>query len=204
MIVKMFFYGMFAAILAIFLEKGFQQINNAFIASPIVCSFVAVFFGGALIEEFSKYFVVYLGVFKNQELDEPTDLVLYMIISALGFAALENILVLSNYHPILNSVKALEIMSIRFVSATFLHALCSGLIGYFLAFAFLKIKQRKRWFFAGLMISTFLHGAYNWSIMKIDGWQKFIIPFLTLIILACFVSYAFKKLKKMQSTCLIQ
>lgn len=204
MIIKVFFLGMLAAILAIFLEQGFQMTGNVFLASFSKSSLLTIFVGGALIEEFLKYFVVRLGVFRNKELDEPTDIVLYMIVAALGFAAMENILVLTNYHPILTSVNALKIMSIRFVSATLLHALCSGLFGYFIAKSFHKTSKRIYYFILGLFLATFLHGLYNMSIIKISGNYKFIVPIIILISLSCFVSYSFKKLKKEQSICLVK
>jgi len=194
MILKIFFFGMLAAFFAIFLEKGFQLITSH--------PFLVIFFGGAFIEEYLKYLVVKFGVFKNSEMDEPPDLVLYMIISALGFASLENILVLSNYHPILTPTKALEVMGWRFVSATFLHALCSGTLGYFLALSFFHTHQRKKLFLIGLGIVVTLHGLYNWSIMRIEGLNKFILPLLILIILALFVSFSFEKLKRLKSICL--
>src|SRR3989338_2523068 len=53
----------------------------------------------ALVEELVKYFVVRAKVMENSALDEPIDVMLYMIISALGFAALENILLLSQVAP---------------------------------------------------------------------------------------------------------
>jgi len=195
MILRIFFFGVLAAFFAIFLEKGFQAITAN--------SLLIIFLGGAFIEEYLKYLVVRVGVFHNSEMDEPPDLLLYMIISALGFAALENILVLSNYHPILTTAKALEVMSWRFVSATFLHALCSGTLGYFLALSFFHIKQRKKIFPAGLLLVTILHGIYNWSIMNIEGLGKFILPLIILIGLAWFVSYGFKKLKRLKSVCRI-
>jgi len=193
MILKIFFFGVLAAFFAIFLEIGFEKMTANFL--------LVIFLGGALIEEYLKYLVVRFGVFRSSELDEPPDLVLYMIISALGFAALENILVLSNYHPILTPVKALEVMSWRFVSATFLHALCSGVLGYFLVLSFFHIKQRKKIFLAGLLLVTALHGLYNWSIMSVEGLGKFILPLIILMVLAWFVSFTFKKLKRLKSVC---
>lgn len=195
MILKIFFFGMLIAFFAIFLEKGFQKITTS--------SLLIIFLGGALIEEYLKYLVVRVGVFASAELDEPPDLLLYMIIAALGFAALENILVLSNYHPILTPVKALEVMSWRFVSATFLHALCSGVLGYFLALSFFYIGQRKKIFLLGLGIATALHGLYNWSIIEIENLARFILPMAILIILALFVSYSFKKLQRLKGVCQI-
>ena len=203
MIIKIFFLGMGSALLAVFLERGIQETANLFIASFSRNSLFAIFLGGALIEEYLKYVVVKAGVFKNAELDEPTDLVLYMIISALGFAALENILVLTNYHPILTSAKAIEIMGLRFISATFLHALCSGLLGYFIALSFYNIKRQKVYFTLGLFLTVVLHGAYNWSIMNMSGASRFYLPILIIAGLGCFISFAFYRLKKSKGACLI-
>jgi len=203
MVVKMFIFGMFSALLAIFLEKGFQKGESLLVASVANISLASIFLGGALIEEYVKYFMVKIGAFRNQELDEPCDIMLYMIIVALGFAALENILVLSNFHPNITIAITFEIMAWRFISATFLHALCSGLLGYFIALSFLRTNRRALYLVTGLALSTLLHGMYNWSIMSIQGLGKFIIPILILISLGCFVSYGFRKLKKLKGTCLI-
>ncbi len=203
MIIKVFFLGMICAFLAIFLEKGFYFLNS-FLKNHVLESILAIFLGGALVEEFLKFLVVRFGVLKSSELDEPLDLMLYMIISALGFASLENILVLSNYHPILSTAKALETMLWRFFSATFLHALCSALLGYFLILSFCYLRNRKWIILVGLIVSTALHGFYNFSIMRVGGLEKFIIPVIILISLALFVSYIFRKIKNLKGVCIIK
>jgi RsiW-degrading membrane proteinase PrsW (M82 family) len=201
MILKIFFFGMLGGFVAILLEKGFQGAHSIFTASPNTDSILAIFLGGALIEEYAKYLAIRIGVFKNSALDEAPDLMLYMIISALGFAALENILVLSNFHPILSTAKVIEMMGIRFVSAPILHALCSGVLGYFLAMSFHHTKKRYWLFFLGLGISSVLHGMYNFSIIKIDSLAKFIVPLFILIAVGFIVSLGFKRLKRMKNTC---
>ena len=204
MVLKIFIFGMISGFVAICLERAFQQGQSVLSASFAASSIIAIFFGGALIEEIVKYGSVKIGTYKNPELDEPLDFILYMIISALGFAALENILVLSSYHPILTSAKAFQILSLRFVSATLLHALASGAFGYFLALSFFRQSRRKTYFLIGLGISVILHGIYNWSIMKIEGMNKFIIPLMILVGLGLFVSFGFRKLKKLKSVCIIK
>ena len=201
MVVKMFFLGIVSGFMAIIFEKMFQSAFSFINTNQLLGAILVIFIGGALIEEYLKYFVTKMGVFKDSELDEPVDLIIYMIIAALGFAALENILVLSNYHPVLTANMAVETMLWRFVTATFLHALCSGLIGYFLVLAFCKIQDRKGLIFTGILIATFLHGLYNFSIMKIDTSLKVFIPIGILIGLAIFLSYAFKKAKQMKGLC---
>ncbi|MCL5010634.1 MAG: PrsW family intramembrane metalloprotease, partial [Patescibacteria group bacterium] len=131
----------------------------------------------------------------------PLDLMLYMIIVALGFAALENILVLGNEHLIGNFWKSLEIMGWRFVSATFLHGLCSGVLGYFLALSLHDSRRRKEYVFSGFLIAFGLHGVYNWSIIKLTGSAKFFAPLAIFIILGFLVFYGFRNLKKMKSVC---
>jgi len=195
-ILKVFFYGMLVAFAAIFLEIGFKKISSNLI--------LYVFIGGALIEESLKYLVVKFKVLRSSELDEPVDIMIYMIIAGLGFAALENILILINYHPFLELPKTLEIITLRFLTATFLHALCSGIVGYFLAISFFNIKKQKKFLLMGLGMAIILHGFYNLSIIKIDGLEKFILPAIILIGAALFVSLGFKKLKRLKSICIIK
>lgn len=203
MILKIFFYGMLITIPAVLWEMGiFSQIEK-FNLSPIWISILNTFLGAALIEEVLKYLVVKEKVLNSAEFDEPIDAVLYMIIAALGFAALENILILFPLGPGLFIGKAISISALRFLGATFLHTLCSGLVGYFLALAIFEKKKATKLIFTGLTISIFLHGLYNFAIMEVEGELKFLIALAILIGLAVFLTCGFKKLQKMKSICKI-
>ncbi len=195
---------MLAAIPAVLLEMGAYEAIGSFNFSKSLFSILNIFIGVALVEEFLKYLVVREKVLKHPEFDEPIDVMLYMIISALGFAASENILILFSLGPEFFFGKALSISIFRFWGATFLHALCSGLFGYFLAMSFCETKKRTGYFIAGLGIATLLHGLYNFSIIKIEGALSFLIPLLILISLAIFFTYSLKRLKKLKSICKIQ
>ena len=120
-----------------------------------------------------------------------------MIIAALGFAALENILYLFS----LEIREAFLIASFRFVGAVFLHALCSAVLGYFLALSFFKTGERLKLLTLGFLIATLLHGLFNFSIIMLEGNIRFIIPVIILIVLALVVSLGFENLKKMASVC---
>ncbi|MCL5011121.1 MAG: PrsW family glutamic-type intramembrane protease, partial [Patescibacteria group bacterium] len=109
-VIKIFALGMLAGFFAILLERSFQKIHAFFSGSISTETILYIFVGVALIEELVKFLAVRLTVFRSVEFDEPLDLMLYMIIVALGFAALENILVLGNEHLIGNFWKSLEIM----------------------------------------------------------------------------------------------
>lgn len=206
-IIKIFLSGMLIALPAIFLEvglsKGLAKVGEVFNLSTILVSIFYIFFGVALVEEILKYLVFKLKVEKSSELDEPIDVMLYLIISGLGFAALENLLIF--WPPqALQVFEGLMVSGLRFVGATFLHALCSGILGYFLALSFFEIKKKRRFFALGLTIAVFLHGLYNLSIMKIEGIVRFIIPAIIVVGLAIFLSFGIKKLKKTKSICKIK
>jgi RsiW-degrading membrane proteinase PrsW (M82 family) len=204
MILKIFFYGMLAALPVFLIEIGFNEELNQLNISPILISALNLFIGVGLMEEFFKFLVVRGKVIKNSEFDEPPDAVLYMIIAALGFAALENILILISFglgKPVLFS-EALSISIFRFWGATFLHALCSGLVGFFLALSFFHLKKRGILLATGIILAALLHGLYDFSIMEVEGGFKFILPVLILIGLAIFVSWGFKKVTKLKSICL--
>ena len=203
MVLKIFFYGMLVAIPAVFLEIGIFEEFKKLNLSPIFIAILNTFLGIALVEEFLKYLVVKEQVIGSSEFDEPIDAMLYMIIAALGFAALENILILFPLGPTFLSKEAISISVLRFLGATFLHTLCSGTVGYFLALSFFEAKKGIKLLILGLGISIFLHGLYNFAIMEIEGSLKFLIPAIILFSLAIFVSLGFQRLKKLASVCKI-
>jgi len=201
MILKVFFYGMISALPAFFMERGFASVVPNY--ESIIFLLLHAFVGIAFIEEILKYLVVKFMVIHNCEFDEPIDAVLYMIIAALGFAAVENFLYLAFPGSPFNFVDTLVLSGLRFLGATLLHALCSGTIGYFIALSFFGIKNRRRILYAGILISTILHGLFNFSIMNAVGMLDLLIPALILIGLATFLSLAIQRLKKIKSVCII-
>ncbi len=203
MVLKIFSWGALIALPAVFIEIGlFYFLKRIHFSSPALFSFFKIFIAVALVEELLKYLVVRVKILKDPEFDEPVDLMLYMIISALGFVFLENFFVFLS--PDVFSAKwetAFVLAGFRFISATFLHALCSGVIGFFLALSCFEKKRKNLLFFLGFSLAVSLHGLYNLSIIKIENSFKYIIPFFIIVFLAVFVSWAFKKIKTIKSVC---
>ena len=160
-----------------------------------------VFFGIALVEEVVKFLVVKWKVFSNAVLDEPMDLVLYMIISALGFAALENVLILAGLGPFALPSHIVALSAFRFIGATFLHTLASGMLGYFLVLSSLNRKPSFLTVGVGLALSTLLHGFFNLFIIKGGGWMHFGIPLIIICSTAIFLFFAISKVKNMKGVC---
>ncbi len=191
MLLKTFIYGMLVAVPVAILEIAILKTFNFLFLPGFFLTILNIFIGVALIEEIMKYFVVRQKVINNPAFDEPVDAMIYMLVAGLGFAAVENILILLYLSSLF---EIFVISSARFLGATFLHALCCANIGYFLALRIFYKKSQKL-FILGLCISILLHGIYNYSIIEIQGSFKFIIPIILLITLSMVVAYEFKKLK---------
>ncbi len=218
MILKVFLWGAVITVPTLFFEIIFSEALNQFqyfsvlylpgISNylPVISNIVRWFLVIALTEEVFKYLAVRLTVFKSKELDEPLDIMLYMVVAALGFAALENIFYL--FSPINNAISlevllktTITISFIRFIGATFLHTLSSALVGYFLALSSIKNRHGAKLTILGIFLATLLHGLYNFSIMTLKAPFNVAIPALIIGGLTIFMIYDFDGIKKVKSIC---
>lgn len=210
MVLKIFSWGMLASLPVLLIEVAISEGLARLNFPVVILLFLNFFIGVAITEEGIKYLVVRDKVLKDPEFDEPVDAMLYMIIAALGFAALENILVLfPGQETLLFSEifrQTIIISFLRFIGATFLHALCSGVLGYFLALSFFEAKKRTRLIISGLTIATILHGFFNLFIIRMeeDFWLSLIFLIAILAGLGFFVSLGFRKVKRLASICKIK
>jgi len=121
-----FIMGVALAPLVIFLEMVLNKWGNG----------ALIFLIAPLVEETAKYGVVHLTLNKNPVLDEPVDGMIYVIVAALGFAAIENVFAIFSFIPVGSSgylSATFNFMSMRFISAVALHGLASGIAGYYFA-----------------------------------------------------------------------
>jgi len=152
-------------------------------------SYLAV---AALMEEVGKFLIIFFLVRRWTNFDEPVDAMIYMIVGALGFATLENLAYLSQeatLNPFFGSV--VEIASLRFVGSTLLHALTSGIVGYFWALSIRRFGE-KYWILVGLILATALHTYFNYLIINYIS-----IAYITALLLFAgfFVLNDFEELK---------
>lgn len=218
MVIKIFILGMIMGPIAIFLEflvkwlLGPQTDISALISQQTTNQnhlFIIIILAAPIIEEYLKYAVVRFGVLKHPEFDEPLDIMLYMIITALGFAAVENLLLVFQ-SPLPSFDKALSISAMRFISATFIHALSSGMLGYWLAKSIYEPHKRFKMLANGFSLAIFFHAGYNFLIWIVDSSENNVlalIPLSMIFIMICLmsiaVSYNFSLLKKYHSVCKI-
>lgn len=151
-----------------------------------------------IIEELLKYAVALALVFWNREVDEPIDMVIYMIVLALGFAALENALFIFNPLVLGDYMNSAITGSFRFLGATLLHVLASGTVGVALALAYYRSKSFQ--VFAGsigLFVAIVLHALFNFFIMNANG-ETIITVFLFVWMGIILLFLLFEKIKLLE------
>ena len=122
------------------------------------------------IEETLKYAVALALVLWHKDVDEPIDLIVYMITIALGFSALENALFMFNPLVAGDFIDSIITGKFRFLGATLLHVLASGTVGAALALTYYKRNSVKLLAGTlGLCVATVLHALFNFFIMDASG-----------------------------------
>lgn len=188
LIISTFILGGIAALVAL----QFQiQLNNLLKLLDVQQLSPLAIFLMAAIEEIVKFALVYLWIHKRKEFDEPIDAMIYMIVAALGFATLENVASVSR------SSSGVELMTLRFIGATLLHSLSSGLIGFYWAKAIATGRALLWPITWGLTVAIVVHTIFNILVLNYGPvWQATIF----LAFVGFFVLSDFEKLKKVAET----
>jgi RsiW-degrading membrane proteinase PrsW (M82 family) len=113
------------------------------------------------IEEFSKFFVVWLLMYRREEFSSPIDGLTFAAAAALGFASIENWYFLTEDPEILES--AGEIVLASAITLPFVHMLFSSFWGVGLSFSkFARTPAESRVLFIGLPLAFIFHGIYDY------------------------------------------
>lgn len=193
-----FLMGAAGAILAFAMQYGLQtafprldlDIGRAGSTGVLLIAILAF----SLIEEFCKFFMTKLSVVRNPSFSEPVDAMIYIIVAALGFATLENFGALhgNSAETIANPLSQIfAVISFRFVGATILHTLSSGLLGYYWAKSIREFGAKGP-LVKGFIFATLVHAIFNYLILS---YGAVVVPILFLIIVGFFVLGDFETLK---------
>lgn len=184
---KLIFETFLAGAVSTFIVLGIQQAFNDWSIPRGVAQYSIIsFFVLSAIEEIFKFGAARLVIDKHPyDFDEPVDAMIYMIVAALGFAAVENIAAAAK-----GSGMALETTTLRFIGATLLHTISSGLLGYYWAKEI--ITKHRSFLYTGFILATVLHTVFNYLILK---YEPLGVPTIFLIVAALLILYDFEKLK---------
>lgn len=135
--------------------------------ATLITNQTLTFTAWSAIEECTKFLAALAVVLWRREDDEPIDAVIYMVTVALGFAAAENTLFLLS--PLSGNTVAQTFLTgdLRFVGATLVHVLSSGVVGVALALSFYKPRTTKVIYaICGVILAALLHSTFNFLILN--------------------------------------
>jgi len=154
-LVKLFFGGILSLIVTLvisFIISLFIPDFFEYEVSLSLSGFLYSFLGIGLVEEFSKFIMMYSFSWNNKNLDETYDVILYTMIVALGFATGENLL-----YSIEGGVTT---AIVRFFTAVPGHVVDGAFMGYFLCLYRINPK-RKEYLILAIFLPALLHGVYD-------------------------------------------
>lgn len=185
-----FFGGVLVTPIVLLLQLFLEGTFSAFGIGSYTVIAITVFAG---IEELFKFLGAYFVVGKRKEFNEPLDAMIYMITASVGFAAVENIASITRFMDGVGlSVESVETTILRFVGATLLHTVASGIVGYYWGHAMVHKWPWHRSVLVGLGWAIALHTVFNYFIL-VSG---FVLPTLLLVVSAFVLLADFEFIKK--------
>ena len=178
-----FFLGILFAYGTFFLSDIINHFIGFNLNGEIVNDFSYCFLGIGLIEETMKL-LPFLLMFKfADEIDEPIDYIVYLSISALGFAFAENMLYFHGY--------GLDIIHGRALISVVIHMFCSSIIGYGICFGFAATKMSNSLkILIFLLVAAFVHGFFDfWLINDKVNFLSILSVSLVFIIISVWNSF---------------
>jgi len=151
------------------IQTGFWiEIQNIFQNIDVKKIFLVVIIA-PVIEELLKLVLTYNICLRRKVNDEPIDASIYMLTTALGFAAVETALILAeplSHGKILDGFIA---GNVRSVGPMLIHLISSAMIGLFIGLAFYKSKIKKfLYMIVGFILAVLLHSLFNFFIVLND------------------------------------
>ena len=194
LIVRVFIGGILLAPIAIIAQLIFTQLGSQWYPNYDIGGSAAFFLWAALVEEVVKFLVVKYFVLHDSAFDEPVDAMIYLIVAGLGFAAIENILVLYRNFPDGLAITG-QILLLRFFGATLLHALSSALFGYFLGLSWFFHEHSKKILLLGMSLATLFHFTFNALLVNLSPRNGIALSSIALVIMVVLISFLFSMIK---------
>jgi RsiW-degrading membrane proteinase PrsW (M82 family) len=168
LLVGAFFLGVLGVVPTVLLSYWMEPWGLDEKSTSLTFSFISVMIGIALVEELSKFFGVRWLIYPHKEFNEPYDGIIYSVMAALGFAAVENILYV--FEGGAGTAVARALFAVPG------HAIDGVFIGYYLG---TQKHDKKRGFeFIGLGAAILFHTVYDFLVFQAENYPIFIAYFL--------------------------
>ena len=195
LLLKLALFGALSGLAAGAIEGALTRVLDVTLGGSTLRLVLENFLAVALVEEACKRWVVLKFAWRHPAFDYRFDAVVYCVFSALGFAALENILYVAEYGFAVAVSRAL--LSVPG------HCFFAVYMGIYLGQAKMAERAMQRYYIelpdespgqylrASLLVPTLLHGFWDFS-LSVGGWLMTILFYL--FVLAFFID-AYRKLR---------
>lgn len=181
-------------------QEFFNNLNLKFAHELSAKKFLLVVILAPFIEELFKLISTYTICLRRKVNDEPIDASIYMLTTALGFAAIETALFLAQPLSKGNILDTFIAGNFRSIGPMLIHLVCSALLGIFIGLAFYKSPIKK--FFnliIGFVLAFILHSLFNFFIVLNESthdttffWTAVLETWIMVVLLLIF----FERVKK--------
>jgi RsiW-degrading membrane proteinase PrsW (M82 family) len=166
---KLFLFGVLLVFPVMVLQRAMV---HGLGEDPFVFSFII----SSGLEEFLKWFLIYILIYKHTSFDEPYDGIVYAVAVSLGFATLENV-----FYAFLNSASISSLLT-RALLPVSGHAMFGVIMGYHLGKAKFAPEHRKRNVFYSLAFPIFWHGLFDYILLTTKShWIWFMVPLMVFL-----------------------
>ncbi len=195
LLLKLVLFGALSGLAAGAIEGALTRLLDVTLGGSMLRLVLENFLAVALVEEACKRWVVLKFAWRHPAFDYRFDAVVYCVFSALGFAALENILYVAEYGFAVAVSRAL--LSVPG------HCFFAVYMGIYLGQAKMAERSMQRYYIelpdetpgqylrASLLVPTLLHGFWDFS-LSVGGWLMTVLFYL--FVLAFFID-AYRKLR---------
>ncbi|MCL2396543.1 MAG: PrsW family glutamic-type intramembrane protease [Defluviitaleaceae bacterium] len=130
----------------------------------------------ALVEEGFKFVALFFLVWRNNNLNERLDGIVYAVFISLGFAGVENVLYVFSPH-----LGGLETALGRAVISVPSHSFFGIIMGYHFALAKFEPNKRAQHLFTAFFAAWAVHGVYNFILLS--GHPYYLVVFVPFLLL---------------------
>jgi len=152
-----FLLGIASAVMAVLIDKALVPIQTEMTEpNSIADKLFTAFIMAALVEEVCKFFMCRVYAYPKKDFNEPLDGIVYMVMVAMGFATIENVL-----YVFANPENGMQTGILRMFLAVPGHACWGVIVGYFMGLAKFKPRGKIVYLTIGLFFGILLHGTYD-------------------------------------------
>jgi RsiW-degrading membrane proteinase PrsW (M82 family) len=162
--IRLLLYALLAGGVVVIPILFIEQFLDSFTAyfSGLFAAFWNAFAVAAFTEELFKYLTLYILIWKSPEFNEKFDGIVYAVYVSLGFAAVENILYVTQ--------GGLGTGLTRAITAVPAHAIFGVTMGFYFGMAKFYEKERKKLKQKALLFPILLHGIYDFILFTGIAW----------------------------------